>query len=213
MSKICPLVDGCHLQFDISQVNTAACRLDFELLKKLNQVELENQIKTDCPSVLSSLKDLLHRSGVSQSQHSSEYLEKVLRWCPSRVNRLNDLLSPEMAYLWSLPIPSMKMTHSHEELERFLEELAKILRNPDSHLENLSSFIKNYATQNNLKFKFLMKDIRLLFCGSEVNIAQRVSVSNYRNVIIAIISSCVAERTSALRFHRPVRNRRFDNET
>jgi glutamyl/glutaminyl-tRNA synthetase len=166
-------------------VNTAACKLDFTLLSRLNQVELAKKISEDTSSVVHLLRSAISSSSMLNTKtlnmSSSEYLEKVVRWCPERVSTIQDLLTAPFSYLWSRPGPDSisKISSSSKQIEKLALELEKYLVSLEfSEVEDtkkLSQFIQNYASSEQIKFKDLMRDMRLALCGLEVSLL-RISI-------------------------------------
>lgn len=154
-------------------MNTAACRLDFELLSKLNQLELRNEVENNLESVVESLSVKLS-SLPNSSQFSKPYLETILKWCPSRTASLMDLFSNQFSYLWSIPGPNSasKIKHSPQELLSFIDQFEVFLNKSTLPEHDISQFIKEYSSSNDLKFQVLMADLRLLLCGVQVSTMQ-----------------------------------------
>jgi hypothetical protein len=145
-------------------VNTAACKLDFELLGKLNQLELSNQIKNNFDSVVSQVSSQI----IPDSSFSKEYIENIVKWCTGRVSSTRDLFSPKYSYLWSTPGAKITYSLPSNLLHKFVDEFEIYLGEEKESSLNVSSFIKDYSERHSIKFKALMLDLRLLLCGAEV---------------------------------------------
>ncbi|CAL8119077.1 unnamed protein product [Orchesella dallaii] len=156
--------------FDISKVNTGGCRLDFILLEKLNQLKLDSQINNDLKTAIKTLVEAITAANLKADDYPQDYIEKVIRWCPQRVTKIKDLVSPGFEYLWSQPEPSLlsKVSTSPDVLQTFINDCpTKIFnyRETTEDSERISEFLEEFSTFHNLKQKAFMKDLRIMLCG------------------------------------------------
>ncbi|CAG7719108.1 unnamed protein product [Allacma fusca] len=130
-------------EFDLRNLNSNPCRLDFNLLEELKRRYIHMEIDQNFEGILRDL----------QSKYPSvkeNYLRRILSWCKPRINSIKELDS--MYYLWAPPnnISSLKTPKVY--LEYF--------RNSD--LE-----VKKFIATHEISKKHFSQDLRTILCGLE----------------------------------------------
>lgn len=100
-------------------------------------------------------------------QLDEEYIKSILKWAINRVNCLNDLVSNELAFLWICPSKQLEMDKEHINVIKKLNQELQI--QDDLQRDALKIFLKNFSTQNNIKFSNLMKIVRSTLSGLKVS--------------------------------------------
>lgn len=153
-------------------MHTGGCRLDFELLEKLNQLELQNQISKNLGSSVNMLESTMKSdSSLKPENYTRQYFEKVLKWCPERVSKIKDLISPTYEYLWSQPNKDLlsESTTSPEILQEFLNICKNKLNESDfGDPTRISQVLEEFVATHKLKQKTFLKDLRIILCGTKV---------------------------------------------
>lgn len=118
------------------------------------------------------LSDILKSTNKYIENPSSQYINKILSWCPERVSKLNDLVSPELGYLWSQPSQELlsKVAISPKIHQQFVEMcMSKIDENVFNDSKAMSTILEEFGKENNLNQKTFMKDMRIMICGITVS--------------------------------------------
>lgn len=156
-------------KFSPDDLRTGSCRLDTERLQSLNRLHLQSCLGSEEGTLLLArqLQQLL------PSQQLGSFTEQdimhVLHQTKDRISSLHELLTPDMSFIWSDPIPG-----SHDEQWHKPETLAAVsslcnqLESLDGDQFNrdvLSSLLRSTASEAGLKFSDLMHHLRLLLSG------------------------------------------------
>ena len=93
----------------------------------------------------------------------------TLTWAQNRISKLNDLINDDFKFLWVKPI----IKGNVEDLEclKVVETLSKSLENIDHDKfckDSLKTYLKEFASNNNVPFSDLMKTLRSLLSGLKV---------------------------------------------
>lgn len=146
--------------------------MDFTLLEKLNQLELEKRVDSDVPSVIKTLRDTIKSTAnLKLDNYSEKYLEKIVEWCPTRVSKIKDLTSSDFDYLWSQPSSKLltQLSMSFEVLHDLID-LCQNKLDPEMYNDpkTISRALEEFYKYNDIKQKALMKDLRIILCGITV---------------------------------------------
>lgn len=158
-------------KFSPDDLKAGSCRLDTERLQSLNRLHLHSCLgSVDGTRMLArQLQQLLaDQQGSSVSASFSEQdIIHVLHQTKERIDSLHDLLTPEMAFIWSDPVLS-GLDQQKPELVAAVHHLCSQLENLDSSQYNsdfLSQLLRSLASEAGLKYSDFMRCLRLLLSG------------------------------------------------
>lgn len=173
-------------QFSVQGINSHSGKLMPERLKEFNRLELERQLKTkhETRKLVSIVQNVVKEAfpdrcvckiplaiaeffSFSCLELHDEYVETILRWSSNRIDRLSDLVKPELAFVWVIPSSAVAVD----------EEYTKVLMNFERALETagslekvkLQEFLKEFAKKNGVKYATFMKTLRGLLSGLKVS--------------------------------------------
>lgn len=183
-------------QFDIRKINTHSCQLNPESLEECNRLDLIEQVKhpADQAKLVDEVKGLVKKAHPNEKNLdlSDDHIKEVLEWSllNGRISNLSELVDEEFDFIWVLP---EKSSHNLSQGElailtifvrRFftnfltdtLDKLMKTLMNVDNFEKpELSSTLKTFSKNENVKFAELMQSIRSILSGSKVESFDSVS--------------------------------------
>ncbi len=95
-------------KFDIDRINSNSSRLNPELLKDLNQLELAKKIEdpNECVFVIQSVRDLIKTKyplSADQLDLDDDHILSVLKWAVKRIHTIDELTEEGLSFLWVLP--------------------------------------------------------------------------------------------------------------
>lgn len=154
-------------QFKIKTINTHSGRLAPERLLEFNRLELQRKLqnKNETNILVQELQALVKDKFVdtkSNLQLDETYIQSILNWSSNRIDKLSDLVSKDMSFLWILP--DLKQELSIDDL-KIIENLSNGLNNQIFEKEKLVVFFKSYTKEKKYPFKKLMKNLRMAVSG------------------------------------------------
>lgn len=96
---------------------------------------------------------------------SKTHVESILKWSSGRITHINELLSPQFAFLWVLPNKDIVMDDMVEKIVSSLCEKLDCINDDQFKTTMLKDFLKNFSTENNIKYSKLMKSLRKILSG------------------------------------------------
>lgn len=94
-------------------------------------------------------------------------MKNILKWAVNRIQKLDDLTSKSMAFIWVKPVIKDDLDETHRKIiEKLVEKLAvknKLRR------EELNDLLKHLAEDNNVKYSAFMKNLRTVLSGLKVS--------------------------------------------
>ncbi|XP_045471969.1 probable glutamate--tRNA ligase, mitochondrial [Harmonia axyridis] len=156
-------------QFDVTKLSTHSGRLMTEKLLGFNQAELkrllaneyeEKELLKEMQSLLKKHFEKLHFN--ADLQLEEKHIRSVLHWSSNRIKKLSDLLTNDMAFLWTLP---KSVTLKQNDIDVTEELLRKLEHKGDFEREELSKFLKDFANKQNIKYNMFMKTLRSILSG------------------------------------------------
>lgn len=108
----------------------------------------------------------MYRASNNSLQLSDDYVANILKWCVNRVDRLEDLVSNQLLFLWVSP-----GTASDASKDKLLiaEKLKGAIQTNDNFTkEALKGFLKAFAQENQVHFSVCMKLLRSILSGLKV---------------------------------------------
>ncbi|XP_058801775.1 probable glutamate--tRNA ligase, mitochondrial [Phymastichus coffea] len=160
-------------QFDISKVNVNSSKLNPDKLMEFNQLEIANLLnnKKNHEFLVERVIELLKQTFPDRVSDGSLEIDPVhiittLTWAHNRITKLNDLVTPDLKFLWIKPT-----TNGESKNLKYLEMigiLSKKLESIDETnfcKESLKIYLKEFAINNNVAFPDLMKTLRSLLSG------------------------------------------------
>ncbi|XP_014229583.1 probable glutamate--tRNA ligase, mitochondrial [Trichogramma pretiosum] len=160
-------------QFDINRVNVHSSKLNPDKLLEFNRLEISNLLSNERNHkfLIERLVQLIKEAVPEKVSHSSlqldpEHIISTLKWAQNRINKLSDLVSADLKFLWVKPenndnFKNLKYLES-------IEVLSKKLENIDENnfcQESLKNYLREFAKTNNVPFSDLMKTLRSLLSG------------------------------------------------
>jgi DNA-directed RNA polymerase specialized sigma54-like protein len=131
-----------------------------ELKRKLQHPQEENEL-------IEVVREMVkkHLPEHDSLQLSSEHIKNILHWSVSRINKLSDLLSDDLKFIWVSPrtckISDTELPH----IEIFIENLQE---KQFLDKDNLNGFFKEFCGERQLKFGSFMKILRAILSGLKV---------------------------------------------
>lgn len=158
-------------KFSPDDLKAGSCRLDTERLQSLNRLHLHSCLGSEDGTrmLVRQFQQLLAEnqgSTVSTSFSETDIIH-VLHQTKERIDSLHDLLTPEMAFIWSDPVLGDQDQHKPE-LVGAVHHVCSQLENLDSSQYNkdfLNQFLKSVASEIGVKYSDFMRYLRLLLSG------------------------------------------------
>lgn len=153
--------------FDINLIKSSSCQLMIHRLSEFNNLELQRRVEdeTEFDLLKNEIKNKIQRtfSGNSNLQMSDEYITTILTWSLSRISNVDDLFTPNFAFLWVKPKLDLKIT----DVEKSdLQSLIGILENVEPYnRETLGKTLRAYNDERGLKYKKFMMSLRSVLSG------------------------------------------------
>lgn len=180
-------------QFDVTKINSHSGKLMLERLLEFNHLELERQINSgeELDILVIKIQNLIKKKFPDRITDNSlqldeEYIKSILKWAINRVNCLNDLVSNELAFLWICPSKQLEMDKEHINVIKKLNQELQI--QDDLQRDALKIFLKNFSTQNNIKFSNLMKIVRSTLSGLKEgpSVADMIEILGKENTLLRL---------------------------
>lgn len=152
-------------------LKTGSCRLDTERLASLNKLHLRSCLGSDDGArvLARQLWQLLAEQHGSEfkasfTEHDAIY---VLHQTKDRIDSLHDLLTPDMAFIWSDPVLDSQ-AQRHPEMSVAVSHLCHKLECFDGDQFNrdvVSELLRLIASEARIKYSDFMRHLRLLLSG------------------------------------------------
>ncbi|KAG8221957.1 hypothetical protein J437_LFUL007798 [Ladona fulva] len=156
--------------FDISRVGSNSCRLQPDRLPEFNRRELKRLLQSEASTqqLVQKIQDMVKKKfsvsdGSSQLDLHEEHIRRILLWGSDRIHCLQDLVSPDFAFLWVRPLSEHK-----SEDKGLIEKLsAELMDLPSERFRKdvLRSILKEFSEKNGVTFGQFMKLIRHTISG------------------------------------------------
>ncbi|CAG9782684.1 unnamed protein product [Diatraea saccharalis] len=150
-------------EFQIERISSHPSRLNPDLLQECNRLDIKRMMSSsERTRLVTKLQELVKQTYPEQSLNvTDEHVNSVLNWAITRITRIEDLVSPKFGFLWILP------SRNQEDIN--VDLLKKLL----GHLESLNDFeegtiksrLKEFSSNNDVKFPVLMKMLRSVLSG------------------------------------------------
>ncbi|XP_076663157.1 putative glutamate--tRNA ligase, mitochondrial [Andrena cerasifolii] len=160
-------------QFDVLKIKLHSNKLLPEKLLEFNKLEISKLLANERNNkfLVERIKKLVmeafpHRKTDGSLQLDEHHIISVLKWGQHRVSKLNDLVSPNLAFLWIIPAIPLDITNSG-----CLEVLKKLcMKLIDIDVQNfnktwINSYLKELATEHEIPFAKLMSVLRGILSG------------------------------------------------
>lgn len=96
-----------------------------------------------------------------------DYIKSILLWSFNRIDRLGDVVSNQLAFLWVSPT-TIKNKNVEDVL--IIEKLKENLKlQEDLTKDKLKLVLKSFSQENNVKFSDLMQLVRSILSGLKVS--------------------------------------------
>ncbi|KAJ6636388.1 putative glutamate--tRNA ligase, mitochondrial [Pseudolycoriella hygida] len=161
-------MDELTKSFDITRINTNSGHLNPDALNECNRLDLIEQTN-DPPSeakLIEEVKDLVRKKypeNIKNLDLNDEHIRKILRWSLDRITNLNQLVDDELMFLWVLPVKT-----KHNLSKATVGKLVKTLTSVDNFdKQTLSSVLKEFSKEENMKPSELMPSIRMILSGAK----------------------------------------------
>ncbi|XP_017773834.1 PREDICTED: probable glutamate--tRNA ligase, mitochondrial [Nicrophorus vespilloides] len=186
-------------QFDVEEINSHSGKLMPERLLEFNNLEIERQLgmedtkKKLIDQVREIVKAKFPKHDESTLQIRDEHIETILKWSINRIDRLTDLVSRDLMFLWVTP--ELKHLHSVDEKQRnAIEKLnASFENNWKAEKQEVNNYLKDFAKENGIAFSNFMKLLRTILSGLKEgpSVAEMIEIlgkDNTRNRIDLFLS-------------------------
>lgn len=95
-------------KFDIGRINSNSTRLNPELLKELNRLELVNKVEDpeSCKKLIQEVRSLIKEKyplNADQLDLDDDHIMSVLKWATKRISSIQELAEENLSFLWVLP--------------------------------------------------------------------------------------------------------------
>lgn len=95
-------------KFDVGRINSNSTRLNPELLKDLNRLEIANKLKDEdsCKELIKHVRNLVKAKypvNAEQLDLDDDHILNVLKWSVKRISSINELAEENLSFLWVLP--------------------------------------------------------------------------------------------------------------
>ncbi|XP_022901809.2 nondiscriminating glutamyl-tRNA synthetase EARS2, mitochondrial [Onthophagus taurus] len=159
-------------QFNLENINVSSGKLMPERLLEYNRLEIERKLKIpeEQQKLCDVLKNLIKETLIDQKskitlQLDDDHIKKILTWSVNRINKLSDLVSKDLNFLWI--IPSHDVRFDSKEMERVSKLQSILNENDDGSFvkENLEILLKRFSQDNDYDYKRFMKLLRTILSG------------------------------------------------
>ncbi|KAK4880776.1 hypothetical protein RN001_008922 [Aquatica leii] len=180
-------------QFDVKNINTHSGKLMPERLPEFNRLELERHLKTEEESMVlvSKMENIIkNKFSFSVSDNSlnldREYIKSTLIWASNRINRLDDLVSNKLAFLWVSPIYSEKIDAN--ELTVIQKFRSRLEEQQNFTKDDLKLFLKEFSEENNFQFSNLTQLLRSILSGLKEgpSVAEMIEILGKENTLLRL---------------------------
>ncbi|CAG9805608.1 unnamed protein product [Chironomus riparius] len=155
-------------KFDIERINSNSTRLNPELLKDLNRLELINKLDNieNRNVLIQQVRKLIKEKyplNAEELDLDDEHIYNVLKWSTKRISSINELAEENLSFLWVLP----KLTKDKEvEInEEIIDSLVEELKDENFSKTNLQTILKEFSGEKQLIFANFMKNLRKMLSG------------------------------------------------
>lgn len=185
----CYSMDELVEQFDISRINSHSGKIMDERLFEFNKLELERKINNeiDLNLLVNEVKELLknnfpQRIKNNSLQYDDAYIRNILEWSVPRINKLSDLVSSNLEFVWFLPTDTDINDSEMETVKRLKERLESVT---DLTKEGVNTMLKEFCKENGVKFGSFMKMLRYVLSGLQEgpSIAEMMEILGKKNTM------------------------------
>lgn len=99
-------------------------------------------------------------------QLNEEYIKNILHWAVNRIDKLSDLVSKDLEFVWVIP-PQLKIGEPDMKTVQLFKTKLEI-EDELSEKNSLNTFLKNFCKENEIKFSNFMKLLRSVLSGLKV---------------------------------------------
>lgn len=160
-------------QFSVDKMNVNSSQLRPEKLLEFNKLQLSELLENEknnrifISSIINLVSDTFpERKADGSLKLDDEHILSTLKWAKNRINKLTDLVSPDLAFLWVVPPLSnnLKELKHIDSVQVLSGKLAHIEEN-DFQKDNLINHLREFAKKVKVPFPELMKTLRCLLSG------------------------------------------------
>ncbi|XP_023934306.2 probable glutamate--tRNA ligase, mitochondrial [Bicyclus anynana] len=156
-------MDDLASEFQIERISSHPSRLNPDLLEECNRLEIKRRLKDEnlTKGLIAEVQSLVTQKYPKESLNiSEEHVKSILDWSTSRISKIDELISPKLAFLWILPSNNLEINKNlFEKLLDNLESLDKFEQ------ESIKDNLRSFSDRNNVKFPVLMKMLRSVLSG------------------------------------------------
>ncbi|KAF5295425.1 hypothetical protein FQA39_LY13086 [Lamprigera yunnana] len=180
-------------QFDVTKINSHSGKLMSERLYEFNRLELEKQLHNEddlkilLPKVQNIIKAKFPNRVLDNSLNlNEEYVKSVLSWASNRINKLSDLVSNDLSFLWIPPVHSDGVKETDLTI---IKRFYSVLKNRDSfEKDDLKGFLKSFSEEHDFKFSALMQLVRSILSGLKEgpSVAEMIEILGKENTLLRL---------------------------
>ncbi|XP_066250980.1 nondiscriminating glutamyl-tRNA synthetase EARS2, mitochondrial isoform X1 [Euwallacea similis] len=165
----CYSIDELCEQFDLSKINSHSGKLMGDRLLEFNRLEIKRQLKNDDERqrLIENTRALAKkhfeiRNSGNSVQLSDEFIGRVLDWSQNRIEKLPDLFSPSLAFVWTLPTSY----NVDDNISIAIPVLEEGLRKMEAiNKDELNALLRQISNERGLKYGLFMKSLRVILSG------------------------------------------------
>ena len=161
-------IDELIEDFDVSLINRNSCQLNVPKLDDYNRQSLKGRLQspTEKTAFIADARKMVQEKYATDAAES--VVVQVVDWAlQSRLANINDLFTPDMAFVWTRKSSADSAILGLD--EKLLTAVAKAMEElPDDafHRTEIAKRLRSVAGENGMDFKALMKVLRLVVSGT-----------------------------------------------
>ncbi|XP_050307003.1 probable glutamate--tRNA ligase, mitochondrial [Anthonomus grandis grandis] len=185
----CFTIDELCQQFELSNINTHSGKMMPARLLEFNNLELKRQFADkELRQKLLIQTKLLAKEFLGNSINDDSdvlrdaYVLKVLEWSLDRIEKLSDLFSSNLAFIWTIPQSYKIEENVFGAIPSLKNELNKL---DDVSRDSLNEILRQISSSHKLKYPLFMKSLRAVLSGLKEgpSVAEMIEILGKENTI------------------------------
>ncbi|KAJ8969826.1 hypothetical protein NQ317_019533 [Molorchus minor] len=131
--------------------------------------DLANQNSKEEKELISRVRKMVEekyhesiKTGSLQLNTSEEHIKNILHWASNRIEKLDDLLSKNLEFIWTIP--------KAQDIKNYDASLFELLRTKlksqdEFSIDRVSTLLKAFCMENEVKYSNFMKTLRSVLSG------------------------------------------------
>lgn len=160
-------------QFNISKIKVNSNKLSPPKLLEFNRLEITKLLANEKNNkfLIERIKKLVmetfsNRQTDESLQLDEHHIISILKWAQNRISKLNDLVSPNLSFLWIVPTKPLDTTYL-EYLDTLKIIKKKLVEIDIQNFNNIwiNNYLKKFANEHKIHYPTLMKLLRFILSG------------------------------------------------